>query len=67
MVIPKTFAQKAFLRSILKIYVAMVPAYTPVPGNGMETKNISPQKPYFLILFPEPVLARLATHIAAFL
>lgn len=65
--IPITLAAKAFLRSILKIYAAILPAYTPVPGSGIITKKINPQNPYLVILVPAPDLARRATHIDAFL
>lgn len=64
---PITFAANALLRSILNKYVAILPAYTPVPGSGIITKRISPQKPYFWILDPDPVLALRATQIAPFL
>ena len=66
-IIPIAFALKAVLVSTLKIYPAILPAYTPVPGRGIITKNMSPQKPYFLILSPEPTLALLAIQIAIFL
>ena len=42
-VIPIVFAKNALGFSIFKRYVAMLPAYTPVPGNGIITKAIRPQ------------------------
>lgn len=67
MVMPIAFAKKALFRSILNRYVAILPAYTPVPGIGNITKNSKPKNPYFFILSAEPFFALLAIHKASFL
>lgn len=51
-ILPIIIAGKAHLNRMSNKDAIRLPVQTPVPGSGMATKRISPQVPYFCILFP---------------